>query len=151
MLKCKKSITAWWGSILTPDKIYPTQPYQLSAFGDNKSSLILDSDNYYHYISLIAHSLPFLEQGYTPDNLPEVIPGYLKNDVVNSRYTLKIELDYVNIQVDDNTIYNFITTTKKELIEEYGSCEFNSTTYFLEDYFIDIQEERDIKLKLLGI
>lgn len=47
----------------------------------------------------------------------------------------------------------FCTMTKKEVMEKYNLETINTktTTYFLEDYFIDIAKEREDKLNEIGI
>ena len=69
-----------------------------------------------------------------------------------SGWEIDVELPFCIIKSEmDNSDDSFLITKKSEIMERFGTTNFQTTTYFLEDYFDMTAIYRDNKLKQLGI
>lgn len=144
---------AHWGDIFVPGK-----EYEYTIAEPKKVSIITDNEKYWYYTGLIAGSIDWIRKGYTQETLHKVIPGYLNHNEVMEKYTIKVELPFVNIKGDDNQIYTLCSMSKEEILSNHkvelndkGGIAFNYTIYLIDEYFDYAQIRRDRKLKELGI
>jgi hypothetical protein len=76
-------------------------------------------------------------------------------------YTKDIKFKYARIKGDDNQTHEFLLMTNTEIIKkgaairpegkDKGKPAFQYTNYVFEDYFIDLQTQREEKLKEIGL
>lgn len=154
-LKCIKSMTAHWGSILTEGN-----EYEVIEFIEKEIEIITNYKEYWKHTYMGASSITWIRKGYTQETLHEVIPGYLKMEEYHALYTKRIKLPFVVFKCDDNSKQSFCLTTHDELINVYGGAEDEKrkgkvshcyTIYFIDDNFDYVQTRRDKKLNELGI
>jgi hypothetical protein len=138
--------------------------YQIFSIVEKYIEVMTDYNAYLEKTSLIYKSYSLIDNSTTMGNMSEVLPGYINPKERDRLYTKKIKCKIAIIKSDDDIKYDFIYTTKKELIklgadiirntnlEDYGNPALIYThSIMLEDYFIDIQSQRDEKLKALGL
>ena len=155
-VKCIKSQVAHWGYMFEEGK-----EYEIISVKEQKIDVITDYENYFEKTSIIADSAKWILKGYKPENLHEVMPGYITSKEINKLYTKKIKCKVATIKGDDGNRYNFLLMTNEEFIKkgaarrlkgrDKGKPVFKYTNDIFEDYFIDIQSQRDEKLKELGL
>ena len=137
-LRSIKTYTTSWGTIYIEGNWYNTHNESTS-----KANLIINYDKYYEHLRMISTSVKWIRQGYNQEDLPSVIPGYLQYGDVTKLYTKEIEFPVcmVNGEIENKSF--FCTLSKNSLIEKYGSCKFNTSVQFLEDYFDTKQKIRN--------
>jgi len=137
-LKCKKNEDVYWGSLLTEGRYYKVVETRKYI-----TTLITDYDNYMKYTKLIAGAIDWIRKGYEQDKLHEVIPGYLTIKERDALYTKEVEILKLIVNTDDGNSGSYCATTKQELLDKYGSCKFDTSIYFVEDYFDTTAELRE--------
>ena len=135
--------------------------YEIISIKEREIAVITDYKTYYEKTTLLAQSYKWILKGYKPENLHEVMPGYMSTKEIRRLYTKDIKFKYARITGDDNQTYEFLLMTNSEIIQKgaairpegtnKGKPAFQYTNYVFEDYFIDMQTQRDDKLKELGI
>jgi hypothetical protein len=90
---------------------------------------------------------------YVKDKLYKVIEEttYEKNLIINYEeyWAIKVNIPYYIIGGEGKENYSFISISKNEIIQEFGSCMFDTTEKLVEDYFDVRQFYRDQKLSKL--
>jgi hypothetical protein len=144
-LLCIKRIEPYWGIAFKEGNLY-------SNFSERNipTTLIIDDDNYWKYLRLVAKSKDYAKE-YKQEEMWKVIPGYLTLTQIDEQFCKKINASYYDIKGDDNQISSFCTMTKKELLENHGSTKFQLSIRLLEDYFQTIEDIRENKLNILEI
>lgn len=137
-LKCKKNEDVYWGSLLTEGK-----SYVVTRTRTYTTTLITDEANYWKHTKVIAGAIEWIRKGYDQDTLHEVIPGYLTMRERDALYTKEVEILEFIVTTDDGNSGSYCATTIKELLDKYGSCKFNTSIYFVEDYFDTTAELRN--------
>lgn len=155
-VKCIKTQEVYWGYMFEQDK-----EYEILSIKERKIAVITDYETYYEKTTLLADSFKWILKGYKPENLHEVIPGYISTKEKDKLYTKNIKCKYARIKGEDNQTYEFLLMTNVEFIQkgaairpkgtDKGKPAFQYTNYIFEDYFIDLQTQRDDKLKELGL
>jgi hypothetical protein len=156
-LKCIKSQVTLLGYLFEKGN-----EYEILYLNDTEVKVITDYERYYEKTSLIANSYEWIVKGYKPENLHEVMPGYITTKEKDKLYTKKIKCKVATIKGDDDNEYEFLLMTNEEFIEKGAARRANGPfkgkpafvfilNNILEDYFIDIQTIRNEKLKLLGL
>ena len=155
-VKCISPMAAWWGEVLVVG-----EEYTLFEIKNILTEIITDYDNYWKYTSMIAGSIEWIRKGYTQEQLPEVIPGYLDMKEVHKRYAKKVDMPFGSVKCSDTQINSFCLLTDDEVYElgavmnkdgnGKGRPGFNYTVYMIDDYFDYVQTRRDKKLNELGI
>ena len=77
-LRCTHGMFAHWGNIFEEGK-----EYDVIEIVERKVGFITDYKKYFEKITLLARSRDWIREGYTQDNLHEVMPGYMRMEEVN--------------------------------------------------------------------
>lgn len=67
----------------------------------------------------------------------------------DSGHFLDVELNVVHVFFAEGSSLTFIYDYKKEIMEKYGSCKFTTTEKFFHDYFLDVDETRDVLINTI--
>lgn len=137
---CIKTTGAHWGNFYEKDKFY-----KYNQFISCDRRLILDTEAYFSYLSKIAGSIIWIRQGYTEGDIVrlELIEDYKTSSQIKKEYTILINLPFVTIFGEDSHTGQYCLLKRSEVELKYGSCKFDTSVDFLEDYFITRQEIRD--------
>jgi hypothetical protein len=138
MLKCFKTKEVYWGVVYEEGKEYVHGPIE-----ERQYTLITNYEKYYEKIALISGSIKQIREGYTEDQLPSVIPGYMSHKDVKRLYTINVMIPMVSILGDDGHNNTYCILTREELIEKYGTSKFDSTVNLIEDNFYTKSDLRD--------
>ena len=152
-LLCIKSLEPYWGITYQKDKWYP-----ISSILNRKCNLIIDNDNYWKYLKLVAQSKNYTTHFGYHKNVPQeemytVIDGYLTLSEIKDKYCKVIDLPFV-VVVGDGGIMGkneYCSLKRKDIIDTYKSDKFDTTVRFIEDNFITLTEYRENKLNILEI
>jgi hypothetical protein len=147
-LRCTQTYGAHWGIFYQEGRVYQVideTTYEITLIINekeywDKTRLVADFKKYEHY----------LKSGeYTHETLHEVIPGYESLRTIKEKYTIRVNLPYYTIGGEGREKHSFISISKNEIIQKFGSCEFNTTELLAEDYFDMIPIYREQKLNQL--
>jgi hypothetical protein len=142
MIRCIYGKWAHWGIIFEKDK-----EYNFKYIESKKVRIINDYDKYWNY----QRNRFISGSKFTKDNLHEVVPSY------KYKYTIEVELPFINVNGDDNNNYPLIILTKEEIVSLFnitlyeGKIPFCHTYYLVDEYFDFTKIRRDKKLKEIGI
>lgn len=150
-LRCIKGRAAHWGSILTEGKYYEV----ISEPGySKKTDIITNYEKYWYYTSMQSRSITWIRQGYTQENLHEVMPGYISIQEKDRLYTKDIVVPFFTFRGDDDSSPSFCVLTNEEIIRlgsdispKDGKPCFCYSVYMLDEYFDYQSIRRDNKLK----
>ena len=160
-LKCIQLQAAWWGTIYEPGKTYRVVDvvnYNRTYVDPNKDK---EYWSYNQMILKIGQELMKLmgpqKSGFKIEDENKERVEYLRSKTKQLRdrmyeWEIKVELPFCIIKSEmDYSDDSFLITKKSEIMERFGTTNFQTTTYFLEDYFDMTAIYRDNKLKQLGI
>ena len=157
-LRCTHGMFAHWGNIFEEGK-----EYDVIEIVERKVGFITDYKKYFEKITLLARSRDWIREGYTQDNLHEVMPGYMKMEEVKRLYIKEVMLPHALIKGDDGQTNSFCLTSYEEFYKMgaavskannrtlRGKPAFESTVNVIDEYFNYAQIRRDIKLSEIGI
>jgi hypothetical protein len=157
-LRCTKGMFAHWGSIFEEGK-----EYDVIEIVERKVEFITDYEKYYEKVGLLATSMEWLRKGYTPDNLHEVMPGYMKSEEVNKLYVKSIMAPHASIKGDDGQTNTFCLTSFEEFYKLGAAVSearndslrdkptFKYSVRVIDENFDYVQTRRDKRLSEIGI
>ena len=151
-LRCTQTYGAYWGGDW---RIFykEGQFYQVIYETTYERTLIINEKEYWDKTRLVADFKKYehyLKSGeYTHETLHEVIPGYESLRTINEKYTIRVNLPYYTIGGEEREKHSFISISKNEIIQKFGSCTFDTTELLAEDYFDMIPIYRERKLNQL--
>jgi hypothetical protein len=157
-LRCTHGMFAHWGTIFEEGK-----EYDVIEIVERYVDFITDYEKYWEKTGLIAASMEWLRKGYTPENLHEVIPGYMKSEEIDRLYVKKMKLPHALIKGDDGQTNSFCLTSYEEFYEMGASISdarneslrgkpaFAYTVRVIDENFDYVQTRRDKRLSEIGI
>ena len=157
-LRCTHGMFAHWGTIFEEGK-----EYDVIKIVERYVDFITDYEKYWEKTGLIATSGMWLRKGYTPENLHEVIPGYMKSEEIDRLYVKKMKLPHALIKGDDGQTNSFCLTSYEEFYEMgaaisdarneslRGKPAFAYTVRVIDENFDYVQTIRDKRLSEIGI
>jgi len=157
-LRCTHGMFAHWGTIFEEGK-----EYDVIEIVERKVVFITDYDKYWEKIGLLSASMKWLRKGYTPDNLHEVMPGYMKSEEVDKLYTKEAMLPHALIKGDDGQTNSFCLTSYEEFYKMgaavsearneslRGKPAFEFSVRVIDENFDYVQTRRDKRLSEIGI
>lgn len=157
-LLCIKSIVYHWGTIFECGKYY-----KIVRIFEKDTRVITNNDKYWECTRVTSRTLKYFQQGYTEDNIHEVMPGYIKISERDRLYTKYIPATYFEFKSESGASYQFCALTDDELYalgadknrdpnhNSYNRHYFTYSIYMLDEYFETKQFIRENKLKDLGI
>ena len=158
-LKCIQLQSAWWGTIYDPGNYYRVVDVvnYKRTYVDPKHEKEYQTHN--QIMMKIGSEMIELHKKIKNTNelkdieiFDELSSNQKKIMDIMSKWELKIELPFCVIKSEmDNPDGSFLIMKKSELMDKIGTIQFQSTTYFLEDYFDMTAIYRDEKLNQLGI
>ena len=147
-LRCTQTYGAYWGIFYQEGRVY-----QVIDETTYERTLIINEKEYWDKARLVADFKKYehyLKSGeYTHETLYKVIPGYESLRTINEKYTIRVNLPYYTIGGEGREKYSFISISKNEIIQKFGSCKFDTTEKLAEDYFDMIPIYREQKLTQL--
>ena len=157
-LRCTHGMFAHWGNIFEEGK-----EYDVIEIVERKVGFITDYKKYFEKITLLARSRDWIREGYTQDNLHEVMPGYMKMEEVKRLYIKEVMLPHALIKGDDGQTNSFCLTSYEEFYKMgaavsearndnlRGKPAFEFSVSVIDENFDYVQTRRDRRLSEIGI
>ena len=167
-LKCIQLQAAWWGTIYDPGnyyrvvdvvnykRTYVDPKHEKEYWAHNQIMMKIGSEMVELHKKIVTNQgIEDIELAKPSDdkNRWDFLSTKQKQlrDIIN-KWELKIELPFCIIKSEmNNSDDSFLITKKSEIFDMIGTTKFQTTTYFLEEYFDMTAIYRDEKLKKLGI
>jgi len=158
-LKCIQLQSAWWGTLFEPGnyyrvvdvvnykRTYVDPKHEKEYWAHNQIMMKIGSE-----MIELHKKIKNTNELKDIEIFDELSSNQKKIMDIMSKWELKIELPFCVIKSEmDSPDGSFLITKKSELMDKIGTIQFQSTTYFLEDYFDMLAIYRDEKLNQLGI
>lgn len=166
-LKCIKLEAAWWGTIFEPgnfynvvnlvsyDRTYIDPNHEKEYWEHNQMAMNVGQKliDLHKKIKTTTELKDIENLNLVKNKMFDELSSKQKKIMdIMSKWEKKIELPFCIIKSEmDNSPNCFLISKKSELMDKIGTIQFQSTTYFLEDYFDMTAIHRDEKLNQLGI
>jgi hypothetical protein len=157
-LRCTHGMFAHWGTIFEEGK-----EYDVIEIVERKVGFITDYEKYWEKTGLLSASMEWLRKGYTPNNLHEVMPGYMTIEEVKRLYIKEVMLPHALIKGDDGQTNSFCLTSFEEFYKMgaavsearndslRGKPAFEYSVRVIDENFDYVQTRRDKILSEIGI
>jgi hypothetical protein len=146
-LLCIKSLEPYWGVTFKKGEWY-----DVVRVGKYTSNLIIDEDNYWKYSRLVILSKDYPD--YKQEDMWKVIPDYLTLTQISEKFCKKVEYPTYEVRGENvgiREVNTYCAIKREDFKKMWGSDKFDTSVFFVDDYFQTIEDVRENKLNILEI